>query len=286
MDEAKCSVNFKLWAPDGAQMQFTLRDDDPASHLALLTDYRTKLLLSGYSVAEPNFDGQKSEEINAYVMGESSKGDACVYLYSSKPALKWRLATVYVERFGELPFTPAGKCWQASAAPERLEAEKKGFLQDVPPFKITLEQTEPDAEGKAHWRYAGVQPGNGPKPAAATPDAEFASLPSASADRANAASDVRSKFAALVAQHNAPQPATDDERARAFNNLRTLCGNSDDKRKAVVRYLTGKDSLTEITAGEAHAIRDWVRVAKAGTEWAPSAAAVEDLKAILAANPA
>jgi len=198
VNEAKCSVNFKLYAADGTQMQFTVRDDEPAAHLALLDDYRTQLLLRGYSVNEPNHDGQKSEEINAYVVGESSKGDACVYLYSSKPALKWRLATVYVERFVELPFVPAGKCWQASAAPERLEAEKKGFLQDVPPFKITLEQTEPDAEGKAHWRFAGVVAGNGAAKPATTPspaDAEFATLPSA-----NEAPATEAQLKAMFAQ--------------------------------------------------------------------------------------
>lgn len=285
MNESRLSVNFKLYAPDGACMQFTLRADEPAEHLALLADYRTQLLLRGYSVTEPNFDGQKAEEINAYVIGESSKGDACVYLYSSKPALKWRLATVYVERFGELPFTPAGKCWQASAAPERTEAERKGFLTAVPAFKITLEQMEPDAEGKAHWRFAGVLPSNGaPQQPAATADQDFKNLPSASAERANAASDVRIQFANLVSQHNAPQPATDDERQRAYNNLRTLCGNSDDKRKTVVNFLTGKDSLTELTAGEAHAIRDWVRVAKVGAEYAPCQAAMADLKVILSAT--
>jgi len=159
MNEARCSVNWKMFAPNGAQMQFTVRDDDPDLHLALLDSYLEALYLRGYSVTEPGLNaGEKQEEINGYVLGESKKGDACVFLYSAKTTLQWRIATVYVERFGELPFKPAGKKWEASAAPERTEAEKKGFLTTVPAFKIVLEAQEPDAEGKVHWRFARVVP--------------------------------------------------------------------------------------------------------------------------------
>jgi hypothetical protein len=166
MNEARCSVNWKLYAPSGELMQFTLRDDDPDLHLALLDSYRAALQARGFSVSEPGLEaGEKLEEINAYVCGESKKGDACVYLYSSKTALQWRIATVYVEKFGELPFKPAGKKWEASAAPERGEAEKKGFLTTVPAFKIVLEAQEPDAEGKVHWRFARVSAGTPAAPA-------------------------------------------------------------------------------------------------------------------------
>ena len=165
MNEARCSVNWKMFAPNGAQMQFTVRDDDPDLHLALLDSYLEALYLRGYSVTEPGLNaGEKQEEINAYVLGESKKGDACVYLYASKAALQWRIATVYVEKFAELPFRPAGKKWEASAAPERAEAEKKGFLTTVPAFKIVLEAQEPDAEGKVHWRFARVIPSATPPP--------------------------------------------------------------------------------------------------------------------------
>ena len=39
MNEARCSVNWKMFAPNGAQMQFTVLDDDPDLHLALLDSY-------------------------------------------------------------------------------------------------------------------------------------------------------------------------------------------------------------------------------------------------------
>ena len=85
MNEARCSVNWKMFAPNGAQMQFTVRDDDPDLHLALLDSYLEALYLRGYSVTEPGLNaGEKQEEINGYVLGESKKGDACVYLYSSE----------------------------------------------------------------------------------------------------------------------------------------------------------------------------------------------------------
>ena len=168
MNEARCSANWKMFAPNGAQMQFTVRDDDPDLHLALLDSYLEALYLRGYSVTEPGLNaGEKQEEITGYVLGESKKGDACVFLYSAKAALQWRIATVYVEKFAELPFKPAGKKWEASAAPERAEAEKKGFLTTVPAFKVVLEAQEPDAEGKVHWRFARVVPSATPQPAPA-----------------------------------------------------------------------------------------------------------------------
>lgn len=79
------------------------------------------------------------------------------------------------------------------------------------------------------------------------------------------------------------QPASDDQRQRAFNNLRALCGNNDAYRHAVIEFVFGKKSMTELTAGEAQAIRDWIAVRKHGNEWVPSSTAIDDLKAIMQA---
>lgn len=206
MNEARCSVNWKMYAPSGLLMQFTIREDDPDLHLPLLDAYLEALHLRGYTITEPGLDaGEKREEVNAYVIGETKKGDACVYLYSSKTALQWRIATVYVERFGELPFWPDGKKWEASAAPERNEADRKGFLNVVSPFNIVLEAQEPDAEGKVHWRFARVLPflPDGKKwEASAAPavpgrplpppesDAEFGRLTSATEERSGKHADM------------------------------------------------------------------------------------------------
>lgn len=236
--------------------------------------------------------GEKVYEVGAFVLSVTSTGDRCAYLYATHPGLQYRVCTVYEERFGELPIVipPDAKTWDAEVAPSRGGAAQRGYLHEVPPFRVSILPTgkQTDAGLPVH-RFNRVLDASDPAARAsaaqpaATSDQHFDALPGASAARAAAAAAVRGKFAALVAKHNAPQPASDDERQRAFNNLRTLCGNGDDKRKIVVKFLTGKDSLTEIASGEAHAIRDWVSIAKVGADYVPSAAALSDLQAILQA---
>ena len=194
--EAAFSANFKLFDPEGVQTQFTVRGANAEAHIAALADYRTALAAQGYAPSEPTTGteyGEKAEEVAAYARGTTKAGQPLVWLYSSKAVLKWRLTTVYEEHIGELPFTVTGQVWPGAAAPEREEAQKKGYLTDVPPFKIVLAENGQTEDGKAKWKYARVYGapapaaapmngnGNGHAPAAATPTNDAAPKPAPAA---------------------------------------------------------------------------------------------------------
>lgn len=175
---------FKLFHPTGVQVSFGVGAMDAGEHKAQLDGYLATLMADGYSVQMPGLEpGEEIESVDAYVLGETSKGDPCLYLYSANHGLQWRIATVYVERFGDMPFDPAGaKVWQGDAAPARESAEKKGVLVSVPAFEIILEPTGKQTEsGRPVLRYARLrnarpqpeptqppQSGNGHKPAGYT----------------------------------------------------------------------------------------------------------------------
>lgn len=157
--EAAFSANFKLFDPEGVQTQFTVRAQTPAEHLAALGAYRAELAAQGYAPSEPSTgaeDGEKVEEVAAYVRGTTKAGQALIWLYAAKEVLKWRLATVYEEHLGELPFAVAGQVWPGAAAPEREEAAKKGYLIEVPLFKIVLAENGQTDDGKPRFKYARV----------------------------------------------------------------------------------------------------------------------------------
>lgn len=158
-NEAPFSANFHLYNGDGLRVQFTVRGDgEPAANIPMLQDTIAQLAAHGYTVAMPGLEpGEQVEEVDAWVLGETSKGDACVYLYSSNHALKWRVATVYVERLGELPFSTANaKAWPGGA-PEREPAANKGYLHTVTPFKIVMEPTGKTTDnGNEVTRFARV----------------------------------------------------------------------------------------------------------------------------------
>ena len=183
VSEATFSTNFKLFAPDGTQMQFTCRvGTTHAEHLAALEAYRAALIAEGYANEAPvngTEEGEKAEEVAAYVRGTTKAGQPLVWLYSAKAILKWRLTTVYEEHLAELPFTPAGLVWPGNAAPERDEATAKGYLQELPAFKIVLAENGQTEDGKAKWKYARIygapaapaSNGNGKSAAAPAPAA-------------------------------------------------------------------------------------------------------------------
>ncbi len=171
--EAAFSTNFKLYAPDGTQLQFTCRAGRThAEHLTELAAYRASLTDQGYTVDAPTLgaeDGEKLEEVAAYVRGTTKAGQALVWLYSAKEVLKWRLATVYEEHLAELPFAIEGPIWPGNAAPEREEAGNKGFLQAVPAIKVVLAENGQTDDGKPRWKYARVAGAAAPAAPAAAP---------------------------------------------------------------------------------------------------------------------
>lgn len=140
-------AGFKLYTGDGLQIYFKI-SGRPDEHPTRTFEYIARLLGLGLTVSPPGeIAGARIETVDAYVMSESSKGDACVYLYSANHGLQFRIATVWVERFSELPFTPTGTVWSGSA-PERDLAAKKKYLVDISPMDIVLEP-QFNADGSA-----------------------------------------------------------------------------------------------------------------------------------------
>lgn len=170
--EAPYSANFKMFRPDGLQINFTVRSNaNPQQHIAELDNYLQALTNRGYAPQLPGLEpGEEAEQVDGWVLGETSKGDACVYLYKSP--LKWKIATVYVERLGELPIdTSKAKVWPGSA-PERETAVNKKYLQPCD-FSIVMEPTGKQSEnGHDIMRFGRVkeisQPA-APAPAVADP---------------------------------------------------------------------------------------------------------------------
>lgn len=151
---------FILFHASGVQVSFGVAANDPAEHRQRLDGYLADLMTDGYTVQAPGLEpGEEIESIDAYVRGETSKGDPCLYLYSANHGLQWRIATVYVERFDDMPFAVSeAQTWPGDAAPARDSAAQKGYLVSVPPFEIVLEPTGKQTEaGRPILRFARVR---------------------------------------------------------------------------------------------------------------------------------
>lgn len=147
INEHAFGASFRLYGRGGLNVLFTVRADDAAAHIDLLETHLDLLEAIGYTVNLPGTEpGEQVEEVSAWVLGETSREEPCVYLYSSNAGLKWRVATVYVEDMPSLPFAVSGKRWPG-AAPEREMAQKKGVLHEVPPFKIVMKPTGKMTDG-------------------------------------------------------------------------------------------------------------------------------------------
>lgn len=251
MSEYKFSSFWKMFTPDGLQVTFGVADDDMPAQLNSLNAYMSHLRNAGYLPQMPGLeDGEKIEEIDAYVVGESSKGDGCVYLYAANHGLQFRLATVYVEKFGDLPFKVAGKKWDASAAPQREEAEKKGYLVTVPAFKVVMEQKGVTDDGKPQWRFARVFA----KPAATSAPADASNgngKPAASGagfDEMTSAQDARA--------------CTEEQRKAIFTLVNRLYGkeHAEEQFRPWLKGNFGTDSTKSLTVRQATQVIDLLKV--------------------------
>ena len=282
---------FKLYRPDGLQISFGISADDAAAHLNQLTDYLTRLATAGFLPQMPGLeDDEKIEEVDAWVLGETSKGEPCVFLYAASHGLQFRIATIYVERIPDMPFTVNGaKKWDASAAPTRDEAEKKGYLKAVPAFKVVMEPRGTTEDGKQTWRFARLhgapvappapatqQPANGNGKHAAA-DAEFASIPNAFTERALA---IKSR---IVGNTRSDEPKAHPEIRLKFKQNLAIAVTTSEERHALTAFMFGTDDAERWTQGQLMAANTWLAIGKAGDGYAPSAKFLDDWKVIKAA---
>ncbi len=89
---------------------------------------------------------EKTYEIGGFVRSRNNGGDL-VYLYATHPGLQYRVATVYEERWNELPFDPSGApVYDGEQAPSKDYAISKGFLIETTPFRIAMLPTGKQTE--------------------------------------------------------------------------------------------------------------------------------------------
>lgn len=117
-------AKFNLFRHDGLRVWFEVTADtasDADAHIEAL-------LASGYMATEGGIENDETiENITGWVLGESSRGEDVVWLYSDP--LQFKVASIWIERIPEMPFSTNGaKKWQASAAPKADEAKNKNFM--------------------------------------------------------------------------------------------------------------------------------------------------------------
>jgi hypothetical protein len=88
--------------------------------------------------------GEKTWEVQRYVVGTDGEGNPCVWLYATHPGIEFAVTRIYHERLADLPLAiPANvKVWDGEVAPSAEAAAKKGYFNVAPaPFTISLMPT-------------------------------------------------------------------------------------------------------------------------------------------------
>lgn len=102
--------------------------------------------------------GEREFTVNSYVLGTTSNGDLCVFLYADHPGLEYRVAVVYQEQFALLPFVPdrEGVKLFSGQAPKRSVAAQQGYLNQIAPFRVLLRNV--GDEENPRYRLAEILP--------------------------------------------------------------------------------------------------------------------------------
>lgn len=140
MQEAKFSCNFKLFNRDGELEQFTVRGDT-ADEFAANRAALEQLLRDGYtwklSGDTETGSAVKMEDIEGYVVGETKRGDICVFVYTAWSNQFGAAYTLYPEDKALFPKQwPAKSEWDGGSPAKDL-AKSKGRWHDLS-FKLPL----------------------------------------------------------------------------------------------------------------------------------------------------
>lgn len=135
------SAFFKLYGKENLQISFNVTSNGEGEFLPTLNKLLESLYAMGYKTDPAGLEeGETIREVDSWVLGKTSNGDLCIYLY--KFPLKWRVATIYNENIAKMPFkVPAGTAPLLAGAPEREIAEKNKILHSCPTFKIVMTPT-------------------------------------------------------------------------------------------------------------------------------------------------
>ena len=261
---------------------------------------------------DPTLPTEKVHTVDAWVLGETSNDEPCVYLYADHPGLQFRVSTVYVEKLDTLPFD-----WQKGvtqntwpgAAPDRNTAAKKRSLNSVPPFQIVTQSSgKTTDEGQPIMRYAGCRGvaasshrpahnnGNGAGPKEPPVDPDWNKMPSAGeqleAAQAAAAIDYRNNarpwtgpMVTQALRDAAASAATDPTKVAtegAFGAA-LACLAKVGERADFFQLVWNVVSAKKLSPSQRYAFTRWVKATKdqQTSEWIPGEYFHKEARAVL-----
>lgn len=176
--EALFSCNFVLFGSDGVSHQFTVRSDILNDGIQSVIVAKSLLLANGFSPQVVAAKAGRTVQVDAACMGrfedkKSNEYKTCIHFYGTNG--KFKVATVYPEKFGDVPayIRDAIKAAQPrtlDSAPEREKALSMKALVTFAPATIALEaRTDYDGNpilsesGKPTFKFSSFAGGVGYK---------------------------------------------------------------------------------------------------------------------------
>lgn len=133
---------------------------DPLERIAAALELLNRRLKPVAELAErlnQEATGEDVKLVDSYVLGETKEGAPVIHLYPAHPKLQHRFCAVYEEKFDLLPFPVdmGAKQWEAGLAPpEKAVAIRKGYLNQVEPFRAVRLPTGKMTDGKMQYKFA------------------------------------------------------------------------------------------------------------------------------------
>lgn len=151
-------------------------------HLATIASYASFLHVQA--------TGEKTFQVQRFVVGRDSEDNPCIWLYGTHPGLEFAVTRIYHETLPALPLTIPDdvKLWDGEQAPSTDKAARGGYFCLAPaPFTISLmptgKKTDSGLDIRRFSRVVSIDapaPTNGapvPPPASSPSDADFDRLP-------------------------------------------------------------------------------------------------------------
>lgn len=245
----------KMYHPSGALVTLPLPTD--RERLQAIFESVNAALDVGFRVSEPSLNAdEKREGVTGWVLGKTSKGEPCVYLYGD-PHLQFRIVTVWPEDIEKLPFRPAGDPWLGSA-PKREDAIREGRFNKFE-GAIVLRKDGETEDGNPRWRFVRWEGYEPPKTGKAQADEpvrpERPYPPDILKQRVGAlAAEIRNKIAG-----GTMRPGNEQTRQVLAAALGKIF-KSDTERRELSRWLTGHASTKDMDIAFVSAMMKWLDV--------------------------
>lgn len=180
-------------------------------HLATIASYASFLHVQA--------TGEKTFQVQRFVVGRDSEDNPCIWLYGTHPGLEFAVTRIYHETLPALPLTVPNdaKLWDGEQAPSTDKAARGGYFCLAPaPFTISLmptgKKTDSGMDIRRFSRVVSIDAPTPPQtngaPVPPPPPAPSAPRPSSDADFDRLPGHERSAYVpAEPAPAPSPQPA-------------------------------------------------------------------------------